>query len=890
LEFRRFSVLVLLLTLLLGTAILPLSNTAAGNNEQGHPNQPLSVLVHEQFQGLKFVNTAVGSKQLHPRQVTTQKVGTTILERLGSLGPQEKIPVIIQFGAQVAKPADMRKGSAFLGAFAGANPSVVVTGFYPQVRAIEVNATANLIDAFARSPQIVHVYDPLIKVQAGNYYSTQYHQAVIAWALHSMGAGSVIAILDTGWNGWGSYTTDICSPDGCGPHPDLQNLASPYTAYAVRDFTGDTDNPPWHDWFGHGTHVSGIALGQGVQDPSQKGMAPQAKLMVGKVLDDTGSGLFSWIMRGLIWSAGIDPDTGLPTGLKANVVNLSIWSPGSWGDGTYIAEQIADEIALQGTLPVIIAGNGGPSSGTVSILGAAKNAVTVGAVLDDTASPPSPWQVADFSSRGPTADGRTKPDISAIGVDVTSTIPPRSGSFADSWPPYYGLMTGTSMAAPQVSGGAALLASGRRNAQTDSLKAMLLSSWVTQYQMSPSGDTNAAGHGFLQVDDSFHAEFLMGTVTTPKCTYNPPSLLTCSGTGQNVDFPFYLTDPSIPIRAVLTWLDPSTDTLTPYYGALVHDLDLYLIDPAGHTVSASHSSVDNVELVDYQPASDPHFSNENPVGTWKIRINYYANRLGYGAAQHFSVTFRTGFCGLPPYWPCGPTDGPITTNSIAAAYMRPTDTMVIKPTIKNLRTDTDATGGGPRIIELDHWLWSPATAWVFAGWTTYTLNPSQTLTPTISILLAPLNLPFGTYTLEEDAFASYPTNGAQFISASPVGSSWTFNTLYITPAVAASIVSVKTNALNYLRGQTATITVSARNVGTQPYKGTVSLVLMDPSNNVAAVIPSTQVNIAVGGTLTVNVAWRIPTSLPSGPITYKIIASTGTQGWTSSATTNVIIT
>ena len=241
-----------------------------------------------------------------------------------------------------------------------------------------------------------------------------------------------------------------------------------------------------------------------------------------------------------------------------------------------------------------------------------------------------------------------------------------------------------------------------------------------------------------------------------------------------------------------------------------------------------------------------------------------------------------------------PSVAPITALSITsgtpAPYMRPTDTMVVKPTLMNLRSDSSALGGGPRRIELQTWIFSLVTGWIYVGYSGVDLNPGQTLTPTINVPLAPLNLPYGYYTLEVDAIALYPTNGAQFIPYTFTGWSWKFASFYLTPPMAAAVTSVKTNALSYLRGQTATITVTLRNVGTQPYMGTLSLLLMDPSGNLAAVIPSVQVSIAVGGTLTVNVAWPIPLSLPPGPITYKLVASTGSQGWTSSSTTNVIIT
>lgn len=194
------------------------------------------------------------------------------------------------------------------------------------------------------------------------------------------------------------------------------------------------------------------------------------------------------------------------------------------------------------------------------------------------------------------------------------------------------------------------------------------------------------------------------------------------------------------------------------------------------------------------------------------------------------------------------------------------------------------------MIFLVYYLWSPATGYVFAGQTSFIVNQGQTIMPNVYIPLAPKNLPYGYYTLEVDAYSYYPTYGKQYGEWTSTGFSYAFGYFYLTPPTAATIYSVKADRLSYLRGQTAIITVGIRNVGIAPYKGTVSLLLLDPQGNVAAVIGDRQVSIAYGGTATLTVYWVIPTGLEPGPITYKVVASTGTQGWISSKSTNVIIT
>jgi len=894
------------LIILIILAMYPIAISATNGTEPLPNQKPLSALIKEKSGSLQFQNSPVTAKDLSvTHAVQNVKVDSNLLSKLASLDQKQTIPLIVQFSSAVAKSSDIRKGSGFVQGFAtrtlavNGGSAAAVVGYVPQVLAIEVNATGSQANAIIGNSQVVRVYDGSITYQVTNYYSTQYQQAQIAWASHSQGQGSIVAVLDSGWDNWASYTTGICPPNGCSPHPDLTNLASFNPFFSIRDFVyfGDA-----YDFYGHGTHVEGIAVGQGIVDSSQTGMAPQAKLMVGKVCDDSGSCPTAAIVNGLVWASGIDPSTGLPTGLKANVVNMSFGGSCGSDYGTNIIDQVVDEVARQGTLPVASAGNSGPSAYTMCSPGAAKNSVAVGALYADTSNPPYPWMVTSYSSRGPTADGRTKPDITAIGDQVRSTIPPTSTLFGAAWGSYYGTASGTSMAAPQVSGAVADLASGRPNAQTDALKGLLLGTWTTEdgcfggstcmqdYNGNPNPSANVAGNGFLQADDIFHNEFFMGTVTTPQFTdkFTTPGY-TSVGPGQNNDYSFYLSSPYFPIRAVLTWLDPSTNALSlNCEGVTLHDLDLYLINPKGTTVASSTSCSNNVEIVDYLPSADMA-NAPYAVGVWKIRVHYYSNRLGSDPTQHYAVVLRGG------NYDYGASVAAITASTVTGGlFLRPTGKLVLKDTLTNYRADSVATGGGPRRIEVDHWLWSSATDYAYLGWNTYDLNPGQTLTPTISISLAPYNLPTGTYYVEEDAFTLYPTNGAQFTSYVFLGGTYAFGPqVSLTPAMAANVASVSTTQLNYLRGQPATVKVIVTNVGSQAYTGTITLMLTDPSGAVLAmpvVVASRQVSIGVGATLTVTMTVTIPSSLPAGPYSYRLVASTGTQGWISSATTTVIIT
>ncbi|WP_442811012.1 S8 family peptidase [Streptomyces sp. NBC_01217] len=244
--------------------------------------------------------------------------------------------------------------------------------------------------------------------------------APTAWKAGYTGKGVKIAVLDTGVDA---------------THPDLQGQ--------ILDTKNFTASPDTLDRVGHGTHVSSIAAGTGAKSGGKfKGVAPDAKLIEGKVLDDDGFGDDSGILAGMEWAVA----------QGADVINLSLGG----GDTPEIdpLEAAVNKLSAdKGVLFAIAAGNEGDGAGTVASPGSADAALTVGAVDDND-------ELADFSSRGPrTGDGAIKPDVTAPGVDITAAAAP--GSAIDQEvgqnPPGYLSISGTSMATPHVAGAAALL-------------------------------------------------------------------------------------------------------------------------------------------------------------------------------------------------------------------------------------------------------------------------------------------------------------------------------------------------------------------------------------------------------------------------------------------------
>ncbi|MET8976358.1 S8 family serine peptidase [Streptomyces sp. NPDC004539] len=258
-----------------------------------------------------------------------------------------------------------------------------------------------------------------------------------AWKAGYDGTGVKVAVLDSGLDA---------------THPDLKGAVA-----ASKDFTGENTTD---DGAGHGTHVASSVVGSGARSGGRyKGVAPGAKLLVGRVLNDRGGGEESGLIAGMQWAVG----------QGAKVVSMSLG--GTDTPGTDPVEQAVNDLsASSGALFVIAAGNEGPAPETVGTPGAASAALTVAAV-------DAKDRLADFSSRGPDASGELKPDLSAPGVDIVGAKAAH-GSQGDPVAPGYVRLSGTSMATPHVAGAAAILAQEHPDWSGQRIKAALMGSAV----------------------------------------------------------------------------------------------------------------------------------------------------------------------------------------------------------------------------------------------------------------------------------------------------------------------------------------------------------------------------------------------------------------------------
>jgi hypothetical protein len=251
------------------------------------------------------------------------------------------------------------------------------------------------------------------------------------------------------------------------------------------------------DGQGHGTHVAGLIAGfSNLADKSLKwdideslaGIAPRCKLVSLKVIDDDGRGDERGVLEALQYVGSLNEAAGRPL-IHGVVVALSLqWDYRNYACGGSPVCDAVHALIDSGVVVVASAGNDGlRGASTILDPGNAERAITVGSTHRVFADR---YGVSYFSSRGPTADGRLKPDLLAPGEKILSTVPPagrglsnsarRKRKAAERARPAgsYQVFDGTSMAAAQVAGAVAAILSVRPDlvGRPDDVKKLLLQS------------------------------------------------------------------------------------------------------------------------------------------------------------------------------------------------------------------------------------------------------------------------------------------------------------------------------------------------------------------------------------------------------------------------------
>ncbi|WP_256840721.1 S8 family serine peptidase [Ornithinimicrobium cryptoxanthini] len=432
---------------------------------------------------------------------------------------------------------------------------------HPDVRWVDAIHTPQLEDE--RGAQIV--FEDLDGAAAPNTAPNVGYAANLT-ALGADGAGVTIAICDTG----------VSTNDPATVHDDLAGRM----AFAV---TGNGGTPSGGDTNGHGTHVAGIAAGDGGSGDTDPqgfllGMGVATGAMVGSVVANSG------------WQQLVA--TSAQQGAQVMNNSLSMNGPTYTADDRRIDLGVRDaDPAAAGITPLVIvfsAGNSGPGATTVTK--STKNAMLVGNALNARPGEGDPADdirgLRTSSSRGAAADGRTLPHVTAPGTDIISARSAASARVAyedtaGTTHADHTSMTGTSMAAPHVAGASAVLIDWWRQSRGGAtpspalLKALLVASTEPVAGGTDgnggtiaAGPTNNAGWGRISLENAL----LQGPASDrgPKIFVDQRQAFTA--TGQEYRIRVAAADPARPLRVTLTWTDAAGAVgANP---ALVNDLDL----------------------------------------------------------------------------------------------------------------------------------------------------------------------------------------------------------------------------------------------------------------------------------------------------------------------------
>ncbi|QHI67935.1 S8 family serine peptidase [Tichowtungia aerotolerans] len=524
--------------------------------------------------------------------------------------------------------------------------TVVDSGKSTTRASIRATLSADSVAALAELAEVEWI-EPFIQMEVFNNVAVEAPRMNVktVWETHGLtGAGQVVAVGDTGLD-LGNLETI---------HPDFSGRIR----YASSYLYGDN----WKDYNGHGTHVAGSVLGDGsaFSNGLYRGVAYESELVMQALGDNSGT-------------AAIYGPSPLGILFEEAYTNGARIHHNSWGAdaaGAYTSQsRDVDDFMWQNDdmLIVFSAGNAGEDANgdgvidwqSLGVPGTAKNCLTVGAAESDRPAGSGGYSskswggvrpvqyseppirddlistsddgvhqgMAAFSSRGPCADGRIKPDVVAPGTDIISCRA-RDGA-SDGWGllsgeagEYYKFSGGTSMSGPLVSGVAALARQyfeeyhSVPNPSAALLKAALINGAVSLYpgqygtndflEIPNTTGNNVEGWGQVNAGNTFFPEGKENVFwDRNRLQTSEKHIFELNVTGTNG------------LSTTLVWSDPPASLLSSLQ--LVNDLDLILISPSGVTnrpnglVSADHTN--NVEQVDLAVCE---------TGLWTMVVSGYS--------------------------------------------------------------------------------------------------------------------------------------------------------------------------------------------------------------------------------------------------------------------------
>ena len=381
------------------------------------------------------------------------------------------------------------------------------------------------------------------------------------------------------------------------------------------DVIGDGSTADKHS--GHGTHVACTVLGDGTKG-GYAGVAPDANLYFQAMENDNTGNFQSPSLNYLL-------NTAYNSGARIHTNSWGSSAASNQGKYTSESEDVDDRAnnydrvynGVEGLTILFAAGNDGPNAGTVSSPSTAKNSVTVG--NHQARYNGAPDNLMSGSSRGPTDDGRIKPDIIAPGGYVRSCRAQEAQDIVgSSWQStWYLEYTGTSMATPNAAGASALIReylleiAQRPSPQGALIKALLvLGAQDINTRDIPNNDE---GWGRVNLKETLAPSQGRGIWVDDR------SVL--SNTGQSKSYVFNVTFANSQLKTVLAWSDARGSRFS--NNQLVNNLDLEVESPDGtiylgndfangrSTTGGTKDDVNNLEVVLIDTAMK---------GIWTVRV------------------------------------------------------------------------------------------------------------------------------------------------------------------------------------------------------------------------------------------------------------------------------
>ncbi|API90922.1 MULTISPECIES: S8 family peptidase [unclassified Virgibacillus] len=362
---------------------------------------------------------------------------------------------------------------------------------YHIVNGMSVTATKKIAEKIATYPEVEKILPneerKLFEVKVDKKAKEiKAENADVEWNVERVGAPPV---WDMGFDGSGIVVGSIDSGVEW-DHPALQEKYRGYNSetgqidHAASFFDATAGEEEAYDDHGHGTHVTGTMVGAEPDGSNQVGVAPGAKWIAAKGLNAAGNGYDNWLLAAAEWMLAPNGDASMAPDIVNN----------SWGGGSGLDEWYRDVVTAwreAGIFPAFAAGNttlfnpGGP--GSVAVPANYPESFAIGATdVNDV--------LGSFSLLGPSPYDEIKPEVTAPGVNIRSSVP--GGGYEGGW-------NGTSMASPALSGVLALMKQADSSLTVDEMEeiAMSTANPLTDSEF-PKSPNNGYGHGLVNAYDA----------------------------------------------------------------------------------------------------------------------------------------------------------------------------------------------------------------------------------------------------------------------------------------------------------------------------------------------------------------------------------------------------